>query len=198
MDDARTLAEKLKIRCLQNDLIPGIFESFLQDMMHILPTPQTVDESNIRHGNVYARLRMIVLRDIAKANNALVLGTGNASERLLGYATIAGDGLGGVDNLGLYHVFKTEVFTLAKALEMQKSIIEKVPSAGLWSGQTDEMELGASYAMLDQILTGYCLGYEETELTTILKAHGIPESVTVNTLTRVRQNSFKNSLPIHP
>jgi NAD+ synthase len=103
-------------------------------------------------GNVKARLRMIVLYAVARERRALVLGTGNKSELLLGYFTKYGDG--GVDLLPLGDLYKTQVQSLAASLDLPAPIRDRPPTAGLWPGQTDEGELGRPYAVLDAVLCG--------------------------------------------
>jgi NAD+ synthase len=103
-------------------------------------------------GNAMARLRMISLFHHAKLLSRVVMGTSNKSELLIGYFTKFGDG--GADFSPLGDLYKTEVRELAKQLEVPKAILDKVPTAGLWEGQTDEGELGLTYGELDQILVG--------------------------------------------
>lgn len=103
-------------------------------------------------GNVKARIRMIVLYAIARERHRLVVGTGNKSELLLGYFTKYGDG--GVDLLPLGDLYKTDVRMIAEQLDLPRAVRERPPTAGLWEGQTDEEELGISYADVDQILYG--------------------------------------------
>jgi NAD+ synthase len=103
-------------------------------------------------GNLKARLRMIVDYAVARGRHALVLGTGNKSELLLGYFTKYGDGA--CDLLPIGDLYKTEVRALAEELGLPAAIREREPSAGLWDGQTDEEELGFSYAEADPILLG--------------------------------------------
>lgn len=101
-------------------------------------------------GNVKARLRMVLLYYHANIMNRLVAGTGNKSELLIGYYTKYGDG--GVDCLPMGNLYKTQVRQLAEYLGIPRKIIEKVPTAGLWKGQTDEDEIGMKYEVLDMIL----------------------------------------------
>ena len=110
------------------------------------------DEFNnkIVHGNVLARLRMMILYGLANENNYLVIGTTNKSEYMIGYFTKYGDGAS--DFEPIQHLYKTEVYELAKYLGVPDSIIKAKPSAGLWEGQTDEDEIGMSYERLDKIL----------------------------------------------
>lgn len=107
-------------------------------------------------GNIKARMRMVVLYAHANKNNMLVAGTSNKSEMLTGYFTKYGDGGCDIEPIG--DLYKTDVWTLAKHLALPPSIIEKVPSAELWAGQTDEKELGLSYEKLDRLLQFLELG----------------------------------------
>ena len=101
-------------------------------------------------GNLKARLRMAVWYYFANCRNYLVVGAGNKSEIKVGYFTKFGDS--GVDLLPLGDLLKTQVWELARELDIPKEIIAKPPSAGLWEGQTDEGEMGISYEELDEIL----------------------------------------------
>lgn len=102
--------------------------------------------------NIKARVRMTVLYSLANLHDGLVIGTGNRSEWLLGYFTKYGDGAS--DIAPILHLYKTEINQLARRLEIPTSVRDKPPSAGLWKGQTDAEELGASYDRLDKILVG--------------------------------------------
>jgi len=112
--------------------------------------PNTSTTVKIRFGNIMARLRMIFLFDTAKKNQALVCGTENKSERLLGYYTRFGDSASDLEPIS--HLYKTQVLQLAKYLKIPKKIITTKPSAGLWENQTDEGEFGFTYAEADQVL----------------------------------------------
>lgn len=101
-------------------------------------------------GNVMARVRMIILYYFARKYNALVAGTGNKTEYLLGYFTKHGDIA--CDFLPIGSLYKTEVYELAHELGIPESILRKKPTAGLWPGQTDEEELGCSYEEIDAVL----------------------------------------------
>lgn len=101
-------------------------------------------------GNLKARIRMSLLYSRSNAANLVVMGTGNRSELLTGYFTKYGDG--GVDYLPIGDLYKTQVWELAKHLDLPEPIITQPPSADLWAGQTDEKELGITYSKLDQIL----------------------------------------------
>ena len=93
---------------------------------------------------------MVTLYYFANRHNYLVVGTGNKSELTMGYFTKYGDG--GVDILPIGNLLKTEVWQLAKYLEIPKKIVHKTPSAGLWQGQTDENEMGIKYKNLDETI----------------------------------------------
>jgi NAD+ synthase len=108
------------------------------------------DMSGVRKGNIMARVRMIVLYDQSAKENAIVMGTGNKTEILLGYTTLFGDSACAINPMGC--LYKTQVFDLAKHLGVPQTIIVKKPSADLWEGQTDESEMGLTYADVDKYL----------------------------------------------
>ncbi len=113
-------------------------------------------------GNAMARLRMVVLFHHAKLMNRVVMGTSNKSELLIGYFTKFGDG--GADFCPLGDLYKTEVRALARRLQVPAAICDKVPTAGLWEGQTDEGEIGMSYEELDQVLIGIELNLSNEDI----------------------------------
>ena len=104
-------------------------------------------KDKVRLGNILARVRMICLFDQAKKLTALVVGTENKSEKMLGYFTRFGDEASDLEPI--IHLYKTEVIQLAKKLGVPKAVIEAAPTAGLWPGQTDEQELGMIYTEID-------------------------------------------------
>jgi NAD+ synthase len=127
----------------------------------------------VRVGNKAARERMSVLYDQAKARGALVVGTGNRTEKLLGYTTLWGDMACDLAPLG--GLWKTQVRAVAQALGVPRQVIEKAPTADLWPGQTDEGEIGIAYETADAVLhllvdrrlsqSGIAaLGFEEEEV----------------------------------
>jgi NAD+ synthetase len=115
-----------------------------------------------RRGNIMARMRMIALFDQSAKLDALPVGTGNKTERLMGYFTWHADDSPPVNPLG--DLFKTQVWDLARHLGVPKPIIEKAPSADLEANQTDESDLGISYARADVILSLMLLGYGDEQL----------------------------------
>ena len=102
--------------------------------------------------NINPRLRMIALYAVAAAENRLVAGTGNRSERYMGYFTKWGDGACDFNPIGDLSV--TEIYEFLRYLEAPENIITKAPSAGLFEGQTDEQEMGVTYAAIDRYLAG--------------------------------------------
>ncbi|MGI8419511.1 MAG: NAD(+) synthase, partial [Candidatus Levyibacteriota bacterium] len=109
------------------------------------------DETKIRRGNIAARVRMIMLFDYAKEKDALVCGTENKSENLLGYFTRFGDQASDIEPIE--HLYKTQIFQLAHYLGVPDEVIQQQPTAGLWQGQTDEGQFGFTYKEADQVLS---------------------------------------------
>jgi NAD+ synthetase len=110
----------------------------------------TLRGSDIREGNASARARMIVIYDLAQERHALVLGTENRTENLLGYFTRFGDAASDIEPIT--DLYKTEVRAAARVLEQPQAVLDKHPTAGLWGGQTDEDELGFRYRDADLAL----------------------------------------------
>jgi NAD+ synthase len=108
------------------------------------------EENKLRIGNIAARMRMIILFDLAKKHKAMVVGTENKSENLLGYFTRFGDQASDIEPIE--HLYKTQLYHLAKYLNVPQIIINQNPTAGLWAGQTDEGQFGFSYEEADQVL----------------------------------------------
>lgn len=138
--DAKLVARKLKIKTKLIDL-SGTYDNLL----YLYPKGNPIAKANLK-----ARLRMATLYFLANKLNYLVCGTGNKSELLIGYFTKYGDGA--TDILPIADLFKHQVRELARDLGIPERIINKPPTAGLWLGQTDEGEIGMSYAELDDIL----------------------------------------------
>lgn len=140
VEDARLVADTFKIQAQTIDL-GSVFDGLLS----LLP-----EGSELARANLKPRLRMLTLYYVANTHNLMVVGTGNKSELLVGYYTKYGDG--GVDILPLAGLYKHQVFELAREVGVPERVIQRPPSAGLWAGQTDEGEMGISYADLDRIL----------------------------------------------
>lgn len=142
-------------------------------------------------GNVISRIRMVISYCHANSLNRLVVGTGNKSELLIGYYTKYGDG--GVDMLPIGDLYKTQVRWLADDLGIPKSIIQKVPTAGLWAGQTDEDEIGIKYDLLDIILHGLIeLRMKPVE---IAKKLAIPVGTVNRVLSMMQKSEHKRQSP---
>jgi NAD+ synthase len=116
----------------------------------IVKLEQIEMDEKVRVGNIAARMRMIVLFDMAKKHNALVCGTENKTENLLGYFTRFGDQASDIEPLA--HLYKTQVLQLAKYMGVPDVLIDQKPTAGLWHGQTDEGDFGFTYEEADQVL----------------------------------------------
>ena len=150
--DARSVADALGLRLEVLDLArPG----------EVLVETLGARADRIRFGNMMARLRMVALFDRARPVPALVLGTSNKSEILLGYSTLFGDAAASVQPLG--DVWKTHVFALARALGVPNAVVAKPPTADLWPGQTDAGELGFDYETVDPVLYWHHEGGMERE-----------------------------------
>lgn len=113
---------------------------------------ELIDISDMAKSNILPRLRMTTLYTLAQSKGYLVAGTGNLSERTMGYFTKWGDGACDINPIG--NLTKTEVRILAKELDIPKHIIDKAPSANLWKGQTDEDEMGVTYEIIDKFING--------------------------------------------
>jgi len=145
----------------------------------------------VRLGNVMARIRMITLFDFSSANDALVLGTGNKSEIYLGYFTLFGDSASALNPIG--NIYKTEIFNLARFLEIPDEVISKPPSADLMEGQTDESEIGFKYADMDRVIYGLIdLGFTTEK---IIEA-GEDEQLVRSIEKRIKSMSYKRRIPI--
>lgn len=194
IEDGLNVAAELKIEVNNWRKVQAEFDGLAMQLEGLGEPALDPELQKIKLANIHARLRMIILRDIARAKNFLVAGTGNASELMTGYFTMAGDGGGGVDNEVLGRLFKTQVRQLAKYLKVPARIIEKPPTAGLYPGQTDEDELGVSYEVLDLVLLGYLLGMKKEEISRITK---VDLELVEKVFVLVKRNAYKlESAPI--
>lgn len=152
LSDAQLVVDALGIHSRTIE-ITGAVDGYLQF---------EADADARRRGNVMARTRMLVLFDQSAKLEALPIGTGNKTERLLGYFTWHADDTPPVNPLG--DLFKTQVWDLARYLGVPEPLIEKAPSADLEANQTDEGDLGITYAQADAILAQMLLGYSDAQL----------------------------------
>ena len=146
--------------------------------------------SKTRKGNIMARCRMIVLYDQSEAFGGLVVGTSNKTEILLGYSTIFGDSASALNPIG--DLYKTQVRQLSRAMGVPSEIVDKAPSADLWADQTDEKELGFTYAEADELF--YLMIDQRYSVQECVDA-GFDEAFVNAVLRRVSQNQFKRMLP---
>jgi NAD+ synthase len=145
LEDARAVVDRLGCASRVVDIssiVDGYFEGALG--------PDGVAASSLRRGNFMARARMAVLYDLSVVWGGLVVGTGNKTEVLIGYTTHFGDDACAFDPVG--DLYKSQLRQVAVDLGVPERIITKPPSADLWPGQTDEAEVGFSYAELDRLL----------------------------------------------
>ncbi|MGB9769563.1 MULTISPECIES: NAD+ synthase [Caldisericum] len=147
-------------------------------------------QDKFRIGNFLARLRMSIIFDKAREFDAIVLGTSNKSEIMLGYTTWYGDMAAGIYPIG--DLYKTQVFGLSKYIGIPENILNKKPSADLWPGQTDEEEIGTTYDLIDQILYLYL---EERKTKKEIIEMGFKKNDVENILNRMFSTQFKRTLP---
>lgn len=149
------------------------------------------DATDARRGNKMARERMTVLYDVSSVENALVVGTSNKTELLLGYSTIFGDAASALNPLG--DLYKSQVWQLAAHMGVPEQVIKKAPSADLWEGQSDEQELGFAYAAVDRVLFNLVdRRYSADELADMGHDRAFIDLV----VDRIRLNQYKRRPPI--
>jgi NAD+ synthase len=179
--DAREIVDKTGIEALEVDITPMVdayFERF-------------PDADRVRRGNKMARERMSIAYDISAARRAMVIGTGNKTEALLGYTTLWGDMACGINPIG--DLYKTQVRQLARHLGVPERIIAKPPSAGLWPGQTDEGEMGVTYAEADQVLH---LLVDEAQPSEEVVRRGFEPGLVRRVQEMMRASEFKRRMPL--
>jgi len=174
---AKTICEFLNVKYIQHPINNYMLPYAM------LPWKQ----SNTAYINTKARIRSVILYNFANTFSALVIGTSNKSELLLGYGTKHGDLA--ADILPLGDLYKTEVKELAEFIGLPKEIINKIPTAELYEGQTDQAELGASYEELDVILKQRDLGDE------ILIGKGMNALIVRKVFQRMKANKHKLEKP---
>lgn len=149
------------------------------------------EADSLRRGNKMARERMSILYDRSAAVGALVLGTSNKTELLLGYGTLFGDMASALNPIG--DLYKTQVWGMAEHLDLPEVLVSKAPSADLWVGQTDEEDLGFGYAEVDRLL--YWM-VDERCRPRELEAMGFDSGFVEQVFARVQGSQFKRRLPV--
>ena len=186
--DAMRVVETLGCRTERVDITPMV-----DPMLELVGEPDAQpagDALNVRRGNVMARQRMIVVYDRSAEFEALVAGTSNKTEALLGYGTLHGDMAAAFAPIG--DLYKTQLRGVAAHLGVPPSILAKAPSADLWPGQTDEDELGHSYDLLDRTL--FALVDRRWTVDRCVRA-GLARDLVDWVARRVSATEFKRQLP---
>ena len=178
--DAQAVIDALGVQSLTFEITPCVEPLFAR-----FP-----DITPLRRGNIMARTRMVVLYDQSAAFGGLVIGTSNKTETLLGYTTLYGDNAAALQPIA--DLYKAQVRQLAAALDVPQAILDKPPSADLWIGQTDEDEIGYTYAELDRLL--YLL-VDERFTPPEAAAEGFPREMVDEVWHRVRANHYKRTMP---
>lgn len=179
--DADLVASHLAVRAARVDISPMV-DAYFQGFPDAPP---------LRRGNYMARVRMACLFDLSAREGFLVLGTSNKTELLLGYSTWYGDSASSINPVG--DLYKGQVRQLARYLELPAKVIAKAPSADLWPNQTDEGDLGITYADADAIL---CMLVDERFTVEETAAQGFPLETVRRVLQMVERSQFKRRLPI--
>jgi NAD+ synthase len=179
--DARQIIRRFRVRPVEVDITPMVDAYF----------SNAPDANRLRRGNKMARERMAVLYDLSAAHGALVLGTSNKTELLLGYGTIHGDLASALNPLG--DLYKTQVRQLARHLGIPPRVVAKRPTADLYPGQTDEGELGFTYARVDRLLYFLVdLRGRPEEAARV----GFPRQMVKRVQEMIRTSQYKRRLPL--
>jgi NAD+ synthase len=181
LDDAKLFAEKFAVRTEVVDISAPADEIIARNP----------GMGNVRIGNILSRTRMIFLYDTSARETALVLGTSNKTEMLLGYGTIFGDMAHAINPIG--DLYKTQVWQLAEFLGVPENIVRKKPSADLWAGQTDEEDLGYSYENIDKVL--YLLVDQKMNVDEVVEL-GYGMKLVEDMHRRIIKSQFKRRPPI--
>jgi NAD+ synthase len=185
--DAMRVVDALACRTELVEITPMVDP--MLDLIGSPDDPIASDALNVRRGNVMARERMIVLYDRSAAFDALVVGTSNKTEALLGYGTLHGDMAAAIQPIG--DLYKSQLRAVARELGVPEEVVRKPPSADLWPGQTDEGELGNSYEDLDRAL--YALVDRRWSIDRCAAA-GLPRDLCEWVARRVARMEFKRQL----
>lgn len=178
---ARLVADTLGIELRVSDITDAIDAYFARHP----------DASAARRGNKMARERMTVLYDLSMAEHAMVLGTSNKTELLLGYSTLWGDSASAVNPIG--DLYKTQVRQLSRYLQVPAEVLDKAPSADLWEGQTDEDELGFTYERVDALLARMV---DRRQRPAQLRSVGFEDAFIERVRSLMVRSQFKRKLPV--
>jgi len=180
LSDAQQLIDQLGIEAMTIPITPMV-----EPLIGQFP-----DMSAMRKGNIMARQRMIILYDQSAAQQALVIGTSNKTEALLGYTTLYGDSAAALQPI--VDLYKTQIRQLSRALNIPQSILDKPPSADLWIGQTDEDELGYTYEQVDKVLYLLVEGRYTVDEAAV---QGFDREFVANVWRKVQRNHYKRTMP---
>jgi NAD+ synthase len=181
MDHGALVAEQLGIRMMTVSIAAQVDAYYT-----LFP-----DASRLRRANKMARERMTILYDQSAAQDALVIGTSNKTELLIGYGTIHGDMASAVNPIG--DLYKTQVRALSAHMGVPRAIIDKNPTADLWVGQTDESELGFTYAEVDRLLARLV---DERARPDELIADGFDPAFITRITRLIQSTHYKRRLPL--
>ncbi len=181
LEHAEIMVEKTGVRSETVDISPVVDAFFAPN----------VEASLLRKGNVMARTRMLYLYDISARDSRLVVGTSNKTELLLGYGTLFGDMASAVNPIG--DLYKTQLWGLARHLGVPEPLVEKVPSADLWEGQSDEADLGFSYGQVDLLL--YMMLEQRMGREAVLR-EGVDGGFYDRVRKMVVRNQYKRMMPV--
>jgi NAD+ synthase len=181
LEDAQAAIDATGVEAVTIDITPQI-DAYFEQFPEATP---------LRRGNKMARERMTILYDLSSVYNALVVGTSNRTELLLGYGTQYGDTASAVNPIG--DLYKTQVRQLSAHLGVPEQIITKAPSADLWEAQTDEGELGFSYFDVDRLL--YFMIDQRYTLDQ-LRALGFEDDFIERVSKRIIRNQYKRTMPV--
>ncbi|MCI0566844.1 MAG: NAD+ synthase [Acidobacteria bacterium] len=179
--DAERVLDLFGVRRVEKDISPMVDAYF----------SSCPAADRLRRGNKMARERMSILYDLSASERALVLGTSNKTELLLGYGTLHGDLACALNPLG--DLYKTQVRQLARHLGLPSRVLRKAPSAGFYPGQTDETEIGFSYSRLDRLL--YLLVDLRGPQKVAVRA-GFPRKMVRQVTEMIRRSQYKRRMPL--
>ena len=181
VEHARMMVERTGVLCEEVE-ISDVVDTFFE---------KEPDAEKLRMGNVMARIRMLYLYDASARDGRLVIGTSNKTELLLGYGTLFGDMASAVNPIG--DLYKTQVWGLARYLQLPEEIVSKTPSADFWEGQSDEADLGFGYGEADLLL--YLMLEKRMSRAAIIQK-GVDESFYDKVRKMVVKNQYKRMMPV--